>query len=628
MIKTRLINCLIPSFFIFSLLLCRLSSSMAYGAEFYIATDGSDAHNNGSIEFPWATIKHAADNSEPGDTVYVRGGTYNENIWIRSDHGHGGNQEHYWTLKPYQDEIVTFDIDVHFKLAAPYVIIEKFYFKKKGISLITGGGYCCPYPGGAHHVIIRNNHFSGQGFRYSAISVYGQDNIIENNTIEDIIQSNSTDHGIYLHHGEHNIIRNNYIADARGAGIHIYTEYKESNAGEDLTIRDMLIEGNIITNTGSAGIIVATGTNNSPLVKNNIILNNVIFDCGWSSGDHGIDLRGKSEDIYVYNNTIYNHTPLTQDDDSGIHIGKHSNEDKTISNVFIKNNIIDVDVSEEDDYHVAISNEAVIYDFFLEKNLYWPAPMKLDDIPDDSPVLGDPQFENPTAGDFHLKSTSAAIDVGLAISEVTNDKDGITRPIGSGYDIGAYEHIDCTEDPDHDNDNYNSIECGGDDCDDTDPEFNPGADEICEDLIDNDCDGLIDEDCIVNINADCTDFDYDGFYIEEECGEVDCDDKDPLIYPDAEEICDDEIDNDCDELIDLDDEDCTNEDTEDSNDELDDETGSQTSESIIDKDENIDVHGCGITTNIIIKKYNFVLNILFVLVVFVMMGMVRKKSQD
>ena len=37
---------------------------------------------------------------------------------------------------------------------------------------------------------------------------------------------------------------------------------------------------------------------------------------------------------------------------------------------------------------------------------------------------------------------------------------------------------------------------------------------------------------------------------------VDCDDTNPEIHPDADEVCDDEIDNDCDALIDAADEEC------------------------------------------------------------------------
>ncbi|MCB9777622.1 MAG: hypothetical protein H6742_03575 [Alphaproteobacteria bacterium] len=47
------------------------------------------------------------------------------------------------------------------------------------------------------------------------------------------------------------------------------------------------------------------------------------------------------------------------------------------------------------------------------------------------------------------------------------------------------------------------------------------------------------------------DLDDDGFGAD-----IDCNDEDPEIHPGADEICDDDIDNDCDDDVDLDDSDC------------------------------------------------------------------------
>jgi hypothetical protein len=56
-------------------------------------------------------------------------------------------------------------------------------------------------------------------------------------------------------------------------------------------------------------------------------------------------------------------------------------------------------------------------------------------------LFTDPKFVNAAANDYHLQSTSPAINAGMTLSETTPDFDGVTRPQGSAYDIGAYEFV-------------------------------------------------------------------------------------------------------------------------------------------------------------------------------------------
>jgi hypothetical protein len=51
------------------------------GMVFYVSTTGSDS-NPGTLSAPWRTIQHAANSVQAGDTVYVRGGVYNESVNI------------------------------------------------------------------------------------------------------------------------------------------------------------------------------------------------------------------------------------------------------------------------------------------------------------------------------------------------------------------------------------------------------------------------------------------------------------------------------------------------------------------------------------------------------------------
>jgi MYXO-CTERM domain-containing protein len=87
---------------------------------------------------------------------------------------------------------------------------------------------------------------------------------------------------------------------------------------------------------------------------------------------------------------------------------------------------------------------------------------------------------------------------------------------------------------DADGDTFAAIAAGGTDCDDTDPLVNPDALEICSDGVDNNCSGY----------DQLTDFDLDGD-VGVDCGGPDCDDFDPTVSSlidvdgDGSSACDD-----------------------------------------------------------------------------------------
>jgi hypothetical protein len=420
---------------ILSVTIAVLVSTLAIGVfeaqtkDYYVATSGSN-NNDGSIDSPWKTIMHAVRNSGGGDTVMVRAGTYTEEIWIQGSLGHGGSDGKYWTLTNYPgDQPIISGSGARVLIdSAKYVRFRGFHMKGAIVNVVGWAGIV------PHHVEILDNLVTGAYHVYAgAVNVLGRNCLVENNILNLTNTGSSNDHGIYILAGDTFLtdtitVRNNYVSGFSGYGIHLYDERKTNN--DPLrTISNVVIENNVVVNSQlRAGIIVAAGMLcqiQGVIIRNNIVTANATYGIGAYYEGAGID------DIRIYNNTLYSNR------DAGIAIGSG------ITNVDIKNNII-LNSSGSSAYH--IDNFDGNPDVNAANNLYWPTPLSLRNITDSHPVTNDPLFIDVGNDDFHLEDNSPAIDAGVALAEVTLDKDGNSRPVDGDsdgvktYDIGAYEY--------------------------------------------------------------------------------------------------------------------------------------------------------------------------------------------
>jgi parallel beta-helix repeat protein len=483
-LPNRYICCL----FVCSLLLAAcLNSASADPADsiYYVAPDGDDLNNDGSEAHPWQTIHKAADTMAPGDKVLVREGIYREAVHIEITgtadgpiiyQAHPGEQvilegqvsdddilNEAW--QPYDSPPIYFAHVSQWNLGQVFEDGQELA-KVYSTSVLRRGSWyinewqdilyiwCFDDAAPDEHdiTLVLNHGFFLNGVDYITVDGFELRDFYLN--------------GLILKESSHNTISSNLIHDSGASGIEVAYEDSAHN----------LLEGNItfhngLQTGGSSGISIWRGGPGN-IVRRNISYNNkqpdelyadgngFIVDLSFESGallennlafdndGSGISVT-ESSNVTIRNNTLAHNGQgeFSEDNRCGIFVTGSGSQDGSV----IVNNIT------SDNYRceLGITSDATSGDYHIDYNnwyrsggtppIFWGgyqwtlAEFQASTSYGDHSLSIDPQFQSPAADNYHLRSTSEAIDAGDNENAPPDDLNGNPRPVNERVDVGAYE---------------------------------------------------------------------------------------------------------------------------------------------------------------------------------------------
>lgn len=349
-------------------------------ADYYVSPTGSNTNTGTTSGTAFKTITKAVSMVTAGGTVHVAAGNYSENITTNAN-GTASARIRYISDTQGGAKIVGSGTEAMWANNGSYVDIVGFDITGSGrLGIVNMGSHTLISGNHVHNLAVSGGCTGSGGAGIVDANYNGSDCDIIGNIVHDI--------GIP---GACNGVQGIYHSNLRG---HIMNNivYRASAFGIHLwhAATDVIIANNTVFANGSAsmggGIVIGTGDSPGGVVMNNTkIINNIVFNNPASS---------ISEYCYSGQNCIG-------------------------SGNVVANNLV-------------YGNGSAI-------------SLKVGSAT--GTIAADPQFINYKAdgtGDYHLKSTSPAIDKGTSTNAPSTDLDGISRPQGTGYDIGAYEFVSNT----------------------------------------------------------------------------------------------------------------------------------------------------------------------------------------
>ncbi|GEM_PF-3025177 len=418
-----------------------LATTYAYAATYYVnAVSGNDSNSLAQAQnpaTPWKTIQKAVNTMVAGDTCMVFPGNYNVRVTI----SRSGNSSSPITFQASErSKVFTYGFSLS---GVKYVIIDGFeitmplqaswdvWDNGSGVSLINTQ-YCevrnnhiyhtlregiMIYTSGAddstnssYNKIIGNKiEYAGA---YAGITLNGAAQLIENNDISHTIQhplyptlstAGGPDADGIKFFGKDHIFRGNYIHDITlndAGNVNPHTDGFQTYG----PAYNILFEKNIVNFPNNSGSYQIAMISQIYQPTQDLIFRNNIFTAYRGLNIWGInDWTGEIVPLYrvtIENNTFYG-------------IADYYTELHDCPNSIVKNN--------------ATSGRGLWTNSSPQTS--------------NNKVGQSSDYMNAANRDFHLSANSVLKDVGVTLPDVKYDFDNISRPQGSGYDIGAFEYV-------------------------------------------------------------------------------------------------------------------------------------------------------------------------------------------
>jgi hypothetical protein len=388
----------------------------------------ADDSNPGTEALPWKTIQHAASAAIAGDTVYVKPGVYPERITL----AHSGSSGRRITFQALPSRSVTmwgfYTIGCDFLTIQGFKIVTDasltswtdlygVFIHSNDVEVIDNeftnlkstaitGYWHDPYPQRA--TVARNTITHSQ----MGIGITGSNWLVEDNEVNRLYNYGTGDSDYSRFFGNDHIIRHNHfhgtlVAEIGAAHVDCFQTFDNNGEfGHNITF-----DGNLCSEFHQGLMAEAHYYHN---IDHLIFINNV-FVHGWAWGLCVQDIPYLTAINNTFADIAYHGIGLAGNSHDGV----------------VKNNIFyDIETS-----YWFTDTSSIDGDYNLIYNAQQPTRKGVHDL-----IGVDPAFINPGADDFHLSSTSPAIDAGTGFALVNHDFDQLARPQKNGWDIGAFEY--------------------------------------------------------------------------------------------------------------------------------------------------------------------------------------------